>query len=399
MHAGGKTRANDDAIKLLEQARAELAEIHRGKHYALWRGDRRQSLCNALRAVEPFAAYGDTWIFTGDGGGAVVQGRFGDWAIDRLVEKMPSEAILAAFADELARNLGAYFELSPILGVQLDGTIDLGGGIILEAEPDEMMDSLAHRIPFQRLPVATGTSVLRQRYTVAPAFELRDGEAIGESITMPALAAREGVRQRVRLACLLASVGPVELPFSLLQPDPESLFVAGEGNQAGRPYGAMPMVAFPVAVADVARAYRGLVCFKGGASLARAIDRLGRSRLAVGPVDRALDLGMAAEIVLMHDHSPANTEIAHKIGGRAAWLLGRDPDDRAAISADMKALYQARSQAVHSGVLTKSKVDLDAADRLATRTFNAILERGAFPDWTSLVMGGGALQADEDAPG
>ncbi len=309
---------------------------------------------------------------------------------------MPSEAILAAFADELARNVGAYSELSPILGVQLDGTIDLGGGISLEAEPDEIIDSLAHRIPLQRLPVATGTSVLRQRYTVRPAFELRGGEAIRESVTMPALAAREEVRQRVRLACLLASVGPVELPFLLLQPDPKSLFVAGKGNQASRTFGAMPLVAFPVAGANVARAYHGLVGFKGDASLARAIDRLGRSRLAASPVDRALDLGMAAEIVLMHDHSPANTEIAHKIGGRAAWLLGRDPDDRAAIFADMKALYQARSQAVHSGVLTKSKIDLDVADRLVTRAFNAILERGAFPDWTSLVMGGDALQTEED---
>ncbi|AMS44698.1 HEPN domain-containing protein [Aminobacter aminovorans] len=105
--------------------------------------------------------------------------------------------------------------------------------------------------------------------------------------------------------------------------------------------------------------------------------------------DRALDLGIAAEIMLMHDHSPANNEIAHKIGSRAAWLLGCSPEERAAIFSDMKALYQARSQAAHSGVLsTKSRVDLDASDRLITRAFNAIIERGHFPDWSILVMGG-----------
>jgi hypothetical protein len=57
MHARDKTRADYDAIKLLEQARAELAEIHRGKHYALWCDDRRQSLGNALIGVE-FTGFG-----------------------------------------------------------------------------------------------------------------------------------------------------------------------------------------------------------------------------------------------------------------------------------------------------------------------------------------------------
>src|SRR3546814_15004749 len=107
------------------------------------------------------------------------------------------------------------------------------------------------------------------------------------------------------------------------------------------------------------------------------------------PVDRALELGIAAEIALMHAHSPANTEITQKIGGRAAWLLGRDPAEREAVFVDMKKLYQARSQAVHSGALSsKSTVDLDAADRLVAGAVSAILERGGFPDWNNLTMGG-----------
>lgn len=388
------------AIELIEEAARELAEIHRGKHYALWRDDKRRSLGDALRQVPPFDAYSESWIFTGDGGGAIAQGRFGDWAIDRLVENLEPAAILAAFGEEIAGNVGHYSELSAILGVQLDVTVELGGGVTLDAEPQDYFEGLLHRVPFQMLPVPSGTSVLRHRYRVEPAFELRTGVPLGESVTTPAASDRDQVRQRVRLACLLTSVGPVELPFSLLQPNRASLFVAGDGNQAGRPFAAMPLVAFPVEGAAVERAYGQLATFRGGASMARAIDRLGRSRLAINPVDRALDLGMAAEIVLMHDHSPNNTEIAHKIGSRAAWLLGQTPTERATIFADMKSLYGARSQAVHSGVLSsRSTIDLNAADALVTRIFNAIVVRGAFPEWSSLVMGGDALQSGEEQDG
>jgi len=388
------------AIELLEEAARELAEIHRGKHYALWRDDKRHSLGDALRQVTPFDAYSHSWIFTGDGGGVTAQGRFGDWAIDRLVEKLEPAAILAAFGEEIAGNVGHYFELSAILGVQLDASVDLGGGVTLDAEPEDTFEGLRHRVPFQMLPVPSGTSVLRHRYRVEPAFELRTGASLGESVTTPAASARDQVRQRVRLACLLASIGPVELPFSLQQPDRASLFVAGDGNQAGRPFAAMPLVPFSVEGTAVERAYGLLATFRGGASMSRAIDRLGRSRMAINPVDRALDLGMAAEIVLMHDHSPNNTEIAHKIGGRAAWLLGQTPAERATIFADMESLYGARSQAVHSGVLSsRSTINLDAADALVTRVFNAIIARGAFPDWSSLVMGGDALQPGEGEDG
>jgi hypothetical protein len=92
----------------------------------------------------------------------------------------------------------------------------------------------------------------------------------------------------------------------------------------------------------------------------------------------------------MHGETSSNTEIAHKIGGRAAWLLGRDSAERTNIFAEIKLLYQARSQAVHSGVLSaKSKVNLETGDKLVARTLIAILLRGHFPNWPSLVMGGG----------
>ncbi len=382
------------AIDLLQAAAAEYAEIHRAKHYGLWRQSTAPKLSDALAALEPFRDFRSVWIYTGDGGCVGATPRFGEWAIDRLVEKMPPGTIVAAFVNEVARNAARYEDVSPVFGVQIDARCELGDGIALLPQPLDHFESVMARIPFHNLPLPTGTAMLCQTFAVTPAFEHRaEGETAraDASFALPDAQHREAVRTRVRLACLLASAGAVELPLTALRPDHGALFVAGDGNQMLGPFRAHPVVSFPVEAVAVARAYVALETFRGIESLARAIDRLGRARLAASSVDRALELGIAAEIALMHDHSPANTEITHKIGTRAAWLLGQDVADRETIFADMKKLYQARSQAVHSGTLSsRIAVDLDAADGLVARALLAILERGAFPDWTRLTLGGDA---------
>jgi hypothetical protein len=46
-----------------------------------------QRLNNTLGEVPPFNKYRDIWIHTGDGGYVMATARFGEWTIDRLVEK------------------------------------------------------------------------------------------------------------------------------------------------------------------------------------------------------------------------------------------------------------------------------------------------------------------------
>lgn len=380
------------ATALLEAAAAELAQIQRGKHYSLWRQETAPRLGEALAQVEPFSDFREIWIYTGDGGGVAATLRFGEWAIDLLVEKKTPEDILANFSVEVERNAANYSDASPVFGVQSDARCDLGGGVTLVPVPENVLQSLVYHSLFRPMLLPSGTSLLYQSFTVTPAFNRGGGNEFvqpGASVTAPEASHRDAVRKRVRLACLLASAGPVEIPITVLRPDPSALFVAGDGNLAERPSALYPPVSYPVEAAAVRRAFELLGTFRDVESLARAIDRLGRARLATSPVDRALELGIAAEIALMHDHSPANTEITHKIGGRAAWLVGRDPGERETVFGEIKKLYQARSQAVHSGTLSsKSVIDLDAADRLVTRVLSAILERGRFPNWNSLTMGG-----------
>ncbi len=380
-----------DAVDFLRGIAGELAEIHRASDYSQWRDDAKHRVAQHLSRTGPFADFATVWVFMGDGAGSFVGGISGEWAIDRLVEKMAPEDIISLFRQEVARNAAVYEDVSPVLGVEITDACELGDGIRLVPASTDIFSPSDYpwRHPWPNMP--TGTGFLVQPYSVVPSFEQLPPGATGpagNSVTQPVSQLRDAIRRRCRLACLLGSGGGVELPMSVILADRRALLTVG-GTMAGRPFAAHPLVAFPADVATIQRTFGQLAAFAEGDSLTRAIDRLGRSRLAVHPVDRALDLGMAAEIVLMHDNGTSNTEITHKIGSRAAWLLGGDANERAAIFDEMKHLYKARSDAVHSGVLPpKSKVDLDLADQLVVRVVRAILERGSFPDWSSLTMGG-----------
>ncbi len=381
------------AIHLLETIRQELGDIHRGKHFAQWRPDAVHRLGSGLAASPPFDAYAETRIFSGDGSSLIASTRLGDWAIDRLVAGETAGAILAAFDLEITRNSATYLNVSPIFGVDIDAECELAEGIRIVPASEVLPWWEPHPIHrWMALPnLPTGTSYLAQSYRVEPAFDTRTDSAMDlkGADTTPVATERDRARQQVRLACLLAGTGEVALPISMLIPDRQSLFVGGDGNIASRPIAAYPVVSFPTEAAAVKRAYDQLATFAESESLVRAIDRLGRARMARSPVDQALELGIAAEIALMHGDSSSNTEITHKIGSRAAWLLGEDAAERAAIFDDIKALYHARSKAVHEGTLPKkSKVDLNDADSLVAQILNAIATRGRFPDWSNLTMGG-----------
>ncbi len=388
------TTDTSTALELLRKTHAELTEIHRGSDYGLWRRDTAWRLTESLRVLPPFSAYLLVWVYTGDGGGYATTPKFGDWAIDLMVEKRSPEEILAAFAEEVSNNSAAYLAISPVYGVQIDERCDLPSGVSVTPapEPGALIQRLVHYETFQTMKFATDTSVLMQPFTVTPAFELaKHNEALksGESFTAPDFRDRDRFKKVLRLACLLASAGAVEFPDTVTRPGRTALFVGGEGNSATNPYSPRPIVPFPVAAADVKRNLVLLAEFDDAESISRAIDRLGRSRLAAKEVDRALDLGVAIEIALMHDHSSDNNEITHKISSRAAWLIGTTPDERQSIFIDMKKLYRARSQAVHAGALSsKDAIDLNAADKLVVRVLLAILERKTFPNWNVLTMGG-----------
>lgn len=131
-----------------------------------------------------------------------------------------------------------------------------------------------------------------------------------------------------------------------------------------------------------------------------AFQKLKDARSRLYPLDRALDLGVCLEVLLTHGEGQA-AEINHRLRIRAAWLLGADAADRAAIHHLVGVAYQLRSDIAHTGrIRPKStgnqplSTTLDQIEALCDRLLRHVIEHG-WPDWTTLVLGAGA---DADPP-
>jgi hypothetical protein len=118
-----------------------------------------------------------------------------------------------------------------------------------------------------------------------------------------------------------------------------------------------------------------------------ATDRLRRSRVHAPSVDTAMDVGIASEIILLHDVG-GTSELRYRFSMRGAYLLGKDGNDRATKFEGFRALYDARSEAAHMGTLKKDKRDrLREFDSLCCSSIRVIVEKQEFPNWDDLTLG------------
>jgi hypothetical protein len=134
------------AIDLLAALGDEFAQLRRGKEYSLWR-DSVRSLDDGLAKTDPFRPYANAWLFTGDGGGEVMAGRFGICAIGRLVAKVPAPEIIAELKAESNRNTAVYEEVSPVLGVKIDRECLLSEGVSLLPGEAMLDDYVSSQLP------------------------------------------------------------------------------------------------------------------------------------------------------------------------------------------------------------------------------------------------------------
>jgi hypothetical protein len=121
--------------------------------------------------------------------------------------------------------------------------------------------------------------------------------------------------------------------------------------------------------------------------MAIPIDRL---NLAIGgrnPVDKAIDLGVALEALLLHELDD-NGELSYRLKTRGAALLGGSASQRRETFNILGRLYNLRSKAVHSGKLKGNPTEeIRAGCALCVRLVLKMIERGAWPDWDALVLG------------
>jgi hypothetical protein len=155
---------------------------------------------------------------------------------------------------------------------------------------------------------------------------------------------------------------------------------------------------FPEALTTVAPLYDSFLRLPSNVvqRLAMVLDRLNSARRASSPIDRALELGMAAEYLFLFqptESSASRSEITHQLSLHAAWFLGMESrEERATIFRQAGDLYRCRSDIVHDGKFASSREArkeeiLTDGQRLIASAVRKIIESGSFPIWNMLVLG------------
>lgn len=121
------------------------------------------------------------------------------------------------------------------------------------------------------------------------------------------------------------------------------------------------------------------------AAMRIALDRVIFALHQRTQVDKAIDLGIALEVMLLHDFDTNERgELRYRSAVRGAHFLGGSRSERLDNFKRLKDVYDLRSKAVHSGRLPdKPKVaeTLESSVELCVRIARKILELGRFPRW------------------
>ena len=140
----------------------------------------------------------------------------------------------------------------------------------------------------------------------------------------------------------------------------------------------------------IAHLFRRFEAFKDSAKdpLRISVDRLNQALRRPDIVDKAIDLGIALEVMLLHSIDPTERgELRYRSSIRGAMFLGGDKQDRLNTFKLLKDAYDLRSKAVHAGALTAKKNAsppseiLEKAASVCANIARKVIERGSFPDW------------------
>ena len=95
------------------------------------------------------------------------------------------------------------------------------------------------------------------------------------------------------------------------------------------------------------------------------LDRLNAAKRRASAVDRSIELGVAVEALFLRYSGEDQSELGFRLATRAAWFLGCSRAEREQVFDCFRALYDARSRAVHNGELPNKVKGLDVGEVLS----------------------------------
>lgn len=126
------------------------------------------------------------------------------------------------------------------------------------------------------------------------------------------------------------------------------------------------------------------------------IQRINQSRRRVNLADKAIDLGVACEALMLNDKSHKE-QISFTLRLRASLFLASSYEERETLMHFFSAFYSCRSIAAHTGKLDskvkipfrgkiKPSMILEEGDRYCVDAIIKIINLGHFPDWNRLLL-------------
>lgn len=370
----------------------------------------------ALQADPSFGNLRGGWIQHRSGSGMMVQEHMLPHLMIRRVMSGKSAESLVAEAREFAASPTSATEYyASIAGVTVSDTVSLGDNIDLipwADVPDGLQKTAfsggsSHEAGFSISSFvnrpATATSAIRARsaeYQIL--FSSHDDakaatETAGEERALRQVVVNDVVR------CITAlSTRTVAVIGGWSQFDRE---IANDIASASYEYGSTLFESAvraasskPIALDGVSLAglFRRFDKFKESEKVVMrvALDRLIQAIRRQNTVDKAIDLGIALEVLLLHGINDRG-ELRFRTSIRGATFLEGTKSERLESFKLLRAAYDLRSEAVHSGVLKTEKKGpppeqvLEEAIDTCAAIARKLIDRGSFPDWdVDYVIGG-----------
>lgn len=290
-----------------------------------------------------------------------------NWLMERAVDIGASRAVDELVSYSTMKTFVAR-EVMVLDGVRVREGVDLATGVRLEpltslqrtSFRDQFSESLA---PWQ----APRERAALVRTFDHPVISKRPDDRIPDNIL--AMAQDEGLGDIARLFTLLKDVAPVciaqwwEHDLTIPSRSPTTgAGVTGGFEASFRPFevdaNATQLLQHWISLAGA--------CPPTLMSVLRiALDRLNAAKRRIGAVDRSIELGVAAEALFLRYSDEGQSEIGFRLATRAARFLGSSRAEREKIFDCFRALYEARSKAVHTGRLPNKVQRLNVAEVLS----------------------------------